>query len=49
MCIVANVMGYFKYAMGWSLDVGEVISGVIVIGLSIDYALHMSHMLLEAK
>lgn len=48
-CIVANVMGFFQYAMGWSLDVAEVISGVMVIGLAIDYTLHIGHMLIEAK
>ncbi|CAD7945765.1 unnamed protein product [Amoebophrya sp. A120] len=46
--IVGVVMGTFKYALGWSLGAVEVISGIIVIGFSIDYTLHMGHIWGEA-
>eukprot|EP00392_Amoebophrya_sp_AT5.2_P009109 g9137.t1 len=47
--IVGTVMGTFKYGFGWApLGAVEVISGIIVIGFSIDYTLHMGHIWVEA-
>jgi hypothetical protein len=46
--IVACVLGFCKSAMGWSLGIGEAIAGVIVIGYSVDYVVHLAHMYCEA-
>jgi len=48
MLIVGNVLGFFKFVLNWALGIAESIAGVIVIGFSIDYCLHMSVMILEA-
>jgi hypothetical protein len=45
--IVACVLGFCKSAMGWSLGIGEAIAGVIVIGYSVDYVVHLAHMYCE--
>lgn len=39
--IVGNVLGFFLYAMGWALGFLEAIVGVIVIGFSVDYVIHL--------
>jgi len=44
-----NVLGAFKYWFGWDLGTGETICGLIAIGFSIDYILHLSHVYLEAR
>jgi len=41
--ITASLLGGSKLAFGFSLGIGEAIAGNIVIGLSIDYTLHLSH------
>mmetsp|Transcript_19464 Transcript_19464/g.26917 ORF Transcript_19464/g.26917 Transcript_19464/m.26917 type:complete len:464 (-) Transcript_19464:102-1493(-) len=42
--IVLTVLGVgAKLIMGWSLDVTESISAVILIGLSVDYCVHLAH------
>eukprot|EP00238_Polyblepharides_amylifera_P005552 CAMPEP_0196583672 /NCGR_PEP_ID=MMETSP1081-20130531/44292_1 /TAXON_ID=36882 /ORGANISM="Pyramimonas amylifera, Strain CCMP720" /LENGTH=981 /DNA_ID=CAMNT_0041904627 /DNA_START=144 /DNA_END=3086 /DNA_ORIENTATION=- len=42
--IVLTVLGIgAKAIMGWSLDVTESISAVILIGLSVDYCVHLAH------
>jgi len=46
--IVACVLGFCKSAMGWDLGVGEAIAGVIVIGYSVDYVVHLAHVYCEA-
>jgi len=46
--IVVSVLGFCKSAMDWDLGAGEAIAGVIVIGYSVDYTLHLSHMYCEA-
>lgn len=47
--IVACVLGFCKSAMGWDLGVGEALAGVIVIGLSVDYVVHLAHIYCEAS
>lgn len=47
--IIVNVLGAFKYWFGWDLGTGETICGLIAIGFSIDYILHLSHVYLEAR
>ncbi|CAE8594115.1 unnamed protein product, partial [Polarella glacialis] len=44
--IVANVLGYCKMA-GWYLGPGECVAGIIVIGLAVDYTIHLGHAYLE--
>ena len=44
MGIVASVMGFCKWAMGWGLGIAESIAAVIVIGFSVDYVVHLGHM-----
>jgi hypothetical protein len=41
--IVATVLGYC-YLNGWALGPPEAIAGVMVIGLSVDYTIHLAHM-----
>ena len=45
--IVSTVLGT-AYFIGWSLGIGEAISAVMVIGLSVDYVIHLSHMYVVA-
>uniref|UniRef100_A0A7S4DUM7 SSD domain-containing protein n=1 Tax=Lotharella globosa TaxID=91324 RepID=A0A7S4DUM7_9EUKA len=45
--IVASVLGVTKW-IGWALGIGEAIAGVIVIGFSVDYVIHLGHMFVEA-
>jgi hypothetical protein len=35
--------------LGWSLGVAESIAGVIVVGFSVDYTLHLGHIYKEAE
>lgn len=46
---MVNTLGVFSYGFGWNLGIAEVISAVIIIGFSIDYCLHLSHVYLEAS
>merc|ERR1711998_516313 len=41
--VIASTLGLCKM-QGWALGIGESIAGVIVIGLSVDYAIHLGHM-----
>ena len=45
--IVSCVLGAGEHYMGWSLGIGESISAVIIIGLSVDFTLHLAHMFAE--
>lgn len=45
--IVSTVLGTAFY-LGWSLGIGEAISAVMVIGLAVDYVIHLSHMYVVA-
>jgi predicted RND superfamily exporter protein len=44
--IVSAVMGLIQ-RMGWSLGVAESVAGIIVIGFSVDYVVHLAHMYQE--
>ncbi|GMH73348.1 hypothetical protein TrST_g2399 [Triparma strigata] len=46
MMIVASVMGVVQ-SMGYDLGVAESIAGIIVIGFSVDYVVHLAHMYME--
>jgi len=46
--IVMCVLGFCKSAMDWDLGIGEAIAGVIVIGYSVDYVVHLAHIYREA-
>ena len=47
--IVTTVMGVgVKAVMGWSLGIGESIAAVILIGLSVDYCVHLANAYIEA-
>jgi hypothetical protein len=48
-CIVFCVLGFCKSAMDWDLGIGEAIAGVIVIGYSVDYVVHLAHIYCEAS
>jgi hypothetical protein len=42
--IVFSVLGFLAYGMGWSLGIAESIAGIIIIGFSVDYTVHLGHM-----
>lgn len=46
--VVASVLGVCESIFGWSLGTGEAIAGVMVIGLAIDYTIHLGHMYVHA-
>eukprot|EP00403_Amphidinium_massartii_P029269 CAMPEP_0178392510 /NCGR_PEP_ID=MMETSP0689_2-20121128/11715_1 /TAXON_ID=160604 /ORGANISM="Amphidinium massartii, Strain CS-259" /LENGTH=1011 /DNA_ID=CAMNT_0020013085 /DNA_START=129 /DNA_END=3164 /DNA_ORIENTATION=- len=45
--VVLCVLGFCKSAMDWDLGVGEAIAGVIVLGYSVDYVVHLAHIYCE--
>ena len=44
--IVSSVLG-FTAVMGWDLGIAESIAGIIVIGFSVDYVVHLTHMYMD--
>jgi predicted RND superfamily exporter protein len=48
VCIVGCVLGWCRSVMGWDLGVAESIAGIIVIGLAVDYVVHMAHMYVDS-
>merc|ERR1712037_874621 len=44
---MGGVLGWCWAVEGWYLGVAESIAGVIVIGLAVDYVIHLGHMYLE--
>jgi len=46
--IVAGVLGAARFYSGWDLGVAESIAGVIVIGFSVDYTVHLGHIYKDA-
>jgi len=46
--IVCCVLGFCKSAMDWDMGTGEAIAGIIVIGYSVDFCVHLAHMYTEA-
>ena len=47
--IVFGVLGFAKYALHWNLGISESIAGIIIIGFSVDYTVHLGHMYNEAE
>ena len=47
--IVMCVLGWCKAVMGWSLGISESIAAVMIVGLAVDYVVHLAHMYLEAE
>jgi len=47
--IVCCVLGFCKSAMDWDMGMGEAIAGVIVIGYSVDFCVHLAHMYHESN
>ena len=47
--IVFCVLGWCKAVMGWSLGISESIAAVMIVGLAVDYVVHLAHMYLEAE
>ena len=47
--ITGSLLGGVKIAFNFALGIGEAIAGNMVIGLSIDYTLHLSHAYMHAK
>jgi len=45
--IVMSVLGWCWIVEGWYLGISESIAGIIVIGLAVDYVIHLGHMYLE--
>ena len=41
--IVFGVLGFVNYGLRWSLGVAESIAGIIIIGFSVDYTVHIGH------
>lgn len=46
--IVVSVLGFCKWAHNWDLGVVQSIAGIMVVGFSVDYCLHLAHMYTEA-
>jgi len=46
--IVASVLGSC-FVLGWNLGIKEAIAGVVVIGFSVDYTIHLGHMYDHAR
>merc|ERR1712178_351461 len=41
--VVMCVLGFCRSAMDWDLGIGEAIAGIIILGYSVDYVVHMGH------
>ena len=48
-CIVCCVLGFTRSFMNWDLGIAESIAGIIVIGFSVDYVVHLAHMFMEGR
>jgi hypothetical protein len=46
-CIVCSVLGFTRLFMNWDLGIAESIAGIIVIGFSVDYVVHLAHMYMD--
>lgn len=46
--IVSSVLG-LAWLLGWALGIKESVAGVIVIGLSVDYTIHLGHLFDSAR
>jgi protein dispatched 1 len=47
--ITFGVLGFAKYALDWNLGISESIAGIIIIGFSVDYTVHLGHMFNEGE
>ena len=47
--IVFGVLGFANYSLHWDLGVAESIAGIIIIGFSVDYTVHLGHMYTDAE
>lgn len=47
--IVCIVLGMAEFVFGWALGIAESIAAVIVVGFSVDYVVHLSHMYIECE
>ena len=47
--VVSSLLGFVAAFLGWELGTGEAIAATIVIGLSVDYTVHLGHMYVEAE
>lgn len=47
--IVFGVLGFVNYSLNWDLGVAESIAGIIIIGFSVDYTVHLGHMYTDAE
>lgn len=47
--IVGVTLGFCQAVMGWALGVAESIASIIVIGLSVDFSLHLAHQYMESE
>uniref|UniRef100_A0A7S2GLB7 SSD domain-containing protein n=1 Tax=Octactis speculum TaxID=3111310 RepID=A0A7S2GLB7_9STRA len=47
--IVVGVLGFIASVMGWDLGVSESVAGIIIIGFSVDYTVHLGHMYIHAE
>ena len=46
--VVASVLGTAQSVFGWDLGIIESLAGVMVIGFSVDYTIHLGHMYVAA-
>lgn len=47
--IVFGVLGFANYGLHWDLGVAESIAGIIIIGFSVDYTVHLGHMYTDGE
>lgn len=47
--IVFGVLGFSNYSLQWDLGVAESIAGIMIIGFSVDYTVHLGHMYTDAE
>jgi len=45
--VVVNVLGFCRSVMDWDLGISEAVAGMIVLGYSVDYVVHLAHMYCE--
>jgi len=43
--VVGTLLGLVKVALGWDLGTGESIAATIVLGLAVDYTVHLGHII----
>ena len=48
VCISLSCLGFIQL-LGWALGIGEVMLGIMIIGLSVDYVIHLGHMYGDAR